>query len=63
VDKKKPQSCQRFRETVIVPEANDADASVLELDELWSFVMKKTNQAWILSTLATNCANGTRVNH
>ena len=38
---------QRFRETVIVPEANDADASVLELDELWSFVMKKTNQAWI----------------
>jgi hypothetical protein len=38
---------KRFSEQMIVPEANDADASALELDELWSFVMKKTNQAWI----------------
>jgi insertion element IS1 protein InsB len=34
-------------ETVIPPDANDAEATVLELDELWSFVLKKTNQAWI----------------
>ena len=34
-------------ETLIPPEANDAEATVLELDELWSFVLKKTNQAWI----------------
>jgi transposase-like protein len=43
--KKRQPSCQRFRETVIAPDATDADATVLELDELWSFVMKKTNQA------------------
>jgi hypothetical protein len=30
-----------------MPDANDADATILELDELWSFVLKKTNQAWI----------------
>jgi insertion element IS1 protein InsB len=47
VDKKRQRSCQRFRETVIPPDANDAEATVLELDELWSFVLKKTNQAWI----------------
>ncbi len=34
-------------ETLIPPEANDAEATVLELDELWSCVLKKTNQAWI----------------
>jgi insertion element IS1 protein InsB len=34
-------------ETLISPEANDAEATILELDELWSFVLKKTNQAWI----------------
>jgi IS1 family transposase len=34
-------------ETLVVPDANDADATILELDELWSFVLKKTNQAWI----------------
>ncbi len=34
-------------ETLIEPDVNDADATVLELDELWSFVLKKTNQAWI----------------
>jgi insertion element IS1 protein InsB len=33
--------------TLIAPDANDEDATVLELDELWSFVLKKTNQAWI----------------
>jgi insertion element IS1 protein InsB len=34
-------------ETLIEPDASDEDATVLELDELWSFVAKKTNQAWI----------------
>jgi IS1 family transposase len=34
-------------ETLVVPDANDADATILELDELWSFVLKKTKQAWI----------------
>ena len=31
----------------MVPDANDAEATILELDELWSFVLKKTHQAWI----------------
>jgi len=34
LDKKRPHSCQRFRETLIPPDANDAEATVLELDEL-----------------------------
>ncbi len=34
-------------ETLLVPEGNDAEATVLELDELWSFVLKKTNKAWV----------------
>jgi len=31
----------------MTPDVNDAEATILELDELWSFVLKKTNQAWI----------------
>lgn len=34
-------------DTLIEPDATDAEATVLELDELWSFVAKKANQAWI----------------
>jgi insertion element IS1 protein InsB len=32
---------------VIPPDAPDPEATILELDELWSFVAKKTNQVWI----------------
>ncbi len=32
---------------MLAPDANDPEATILELDELWSFVLKKTNQAWI----------------
>ena len=31
--KKRPHSCQCFRETLIPPDASDAEATVLELDE------------------------------
>jgi insertion element IS1 protein InsB len=64
--KKRQQTCQRFRETVIAPDANDADATILELDELWSFVLKKTHQAWIWIALCRKtrqvvaCAVGDR---
>jgi insertion element IS1 protein InsB len=34
-------------ETVIAPDATNPASTILELDELWSFVAKKTNQAWI----------------
>ena len=32
---------------MLAPDANDPEATVLELDELWSFVLKKANKAWI----------------
>jgi len=32
---------------LIEPNPNDANATVLELDELWSFVLKKVNKFWI----------------
>jgi IS1 family transposase len=31
----------------MAPDVNDPEATILELDELWSFVLKKTNKAWI----------------
>jgi IS1 family transposase len=34
-------------ETLIEPDPNDANATILELDELWSFVLKKVNTSWI----------------
>ena len=34
-------------ETVMVPTATHPSSMTLELDELWSFVEKKTNQAWV----------------
>lgn len=36
-----------MKSTLIQPDPDDADATTLELDELWSFVYQKTNQAWI----------------
>jgi IS1 family transposase len=31
----------------MAPDGNDPEATILELDELWSFVLKKTNKVWI----------------
>jgi insertion element IS1 protein InsB len=45
--KKKAAKLPTLSEAVIVPDATHPDSTVLELDELWSFVAKKTNQAWI----------------
>jgi insertion element IS1 protein InsB len=44
---KKAAKLPALSETLIVPDVNDAEATVLELDELWSFVLKKANKAWI----------------
>ncbi len=33
--------------TLIAPDAEDPDATTLELDELWSFVLKKARKRWI----------------
>jgi IS1 family transposase len=34
-------------ETLVEPDANDPQATIMELDELWSFVVRKTNKVWI----------------
>ncbi len=34
-------------ETLVEPDANDPESTILELDELWSFVYKKVNKVWI----------------
>ena len=36
-----------LQETLLVPDPNDPEATIMELDELWSFVLKKTCQSWI----------------
>ena len=33
--------------TVVAPDLEDATSTILELDELWSFVLKKANEIWI----------------
>jgi len=34
-------------ETLLIPDVEDAEAMIMELDELWSFVSDKDHQAWI----------------
>jgi insertion element IS1 protein InsB len=36
-----------LRETLVALDPNDESATILELDELWSFVLKRGNQVWI----------------
>ncbi len=33
--------------TLVEPDLDDPDATTLELDELWSFVLKKTRKRWV----------------
>ena len=33
--------------TLVAPDPDDAETTVLELDELWSFVLKKARKRWI----------------
>jgi IS1 family transposase len=47
VAKKKAAELPPLSETLVKPDASDPGSTVLELDELWSFVLKKVNQAWI----------------
>jgi insertion element IS1 protein InsB len=34
-------------ETLVEPDANNPEATILELDELWTFVLQKANKVWI----------------
>jgi insertion element IS1 protein InsB len=45
--KKSSATPSRCRETLVAPDPNDESATILELDELWSFVLKRRNQVWI----------------
>jgi IS1 family transposase len=44
---KKDQQCSELADTLIAPDPLDPDATTLELDEMWSFVLRKTNQSWV----------------
>jgi insertion element IS1 protein InsB len=45
--KKKAAKLPPLSETLVAPDPDDPDATVLELDELWSFVFKKVNKVWV----------------
>lgn len=47
MDEKKDSELPALSTTLIQPDPDDPEAHVLELDELWSFVVKKANQVWI----------------
>jgi IS1 family transposase len=44
---KKVAQLPPFSTTLVVPDPGDAASTTLELDELWSFVLKKVNQVWV----------------
>lgn len=45
--RKKAAQLPLLSEMLLAPDPHDPDATVLEIDELWSFVLKKTNKVWI----------------
>jgi insertion element IS1 protein InsB len=47
VGSKKGTTLPELRETLIAPNPAEPEATILELDELWSFVLKRTNKRWI----------------
>ncbi len=47
MDQKKAAELPPLSETPIAPDTANPVTTILELDELWLFVAKKTNQAWI----------------
>src|SRR5260370_22461661 len=47
VGSKKVAQLPPFSTTMVTPDPQDATSTTLELDELWSFVLKKANRSWI----------------
>jgi insertion element IS1 protein InsB len=47
VVKKKAAQLPPLSETLVAPDPKDPDTTILELDELWSFVLKKANKVWV----------------
>jgi hypothetical protein len=48
---KKEMSLPELSETLIEPDPAAPATMVLELDELWSFVLKRANKRWVWSAL------------
>src|SRR2546423_15718099 len=47
VGSKKERGLPPLAQALIVPNAEDTEATTPELDELWSFVLKKARKRWI----------------
>jgi insertion element IS1 protein InsB len=47
VGSKKVAQLPPFSTTLLAPDPEDAASTTLELDKLWSFVLKKANQVWV----------------
>jgi insertion element IS1 protein InsB len=47
LDQKKVAQLPPFNTTLVDPDPEDSASPTLELDELWSFVLKKANQVWV----------------
>ena len=51
---KKDHQYPALADTLIESDSHDPDATTLELDEMWSFVLQKTNQMWSFVLQKTN---------
>lgn len=49
---KKETTLPELSETLIEPDPSEPEATTLELDELWSFVLKRANKRWIWIALS-----------
>ncbi len=47
LDQKKGAQLPPLQTTLVLPDPEDVTSTILELDELWSFVLKKANDSWI----------------
>src|SRR5437660_1668320 len=47
LDQKKGAQLPPLRTTLLAPDPEDPTSTTLELDELWSFVLKKANDSWM----------------
>ncbi len=45
--RKKSEALPELNETLAEPDPEDLEAATLELDELWSFVLKKSRKRWV----------------
>jgi hypothetical protein len=51
LDQKKVAHLPPFSPTLVAPDPEDPTSTTLQLDELWSFVLKKAHESWIWMAL------------